>query len=266
MALRPRPIRAHEERGARRETIVTAQDPTRPTALVISSYSDLAREFGRRLVAEGYGVRLATDPMQALVLLETDRPSVILLARQLLPVGGLMFLRVLRAHTDVKTVPCVAIGVGDGLPAAVLREAQELGLLDRLPSVGETWSVDRRGTARPQSPTTTLTDTGKKIPVIGPIAIVQTMDGSVPLSIESATSRRMDVLCGRNQLFRGDTLRMVVQEQFVLGEEVQEVNLRVLAEVSGVQTDPHGERCTLQIAAASPPEEYDEFVRYLASR
>ena len=247
------------------ESIVT-QAAERPNALVISSYSDLAREFGRRLQAEGYGVRLATDPMQALVQLENLRPSVILLAKHLLPVGGLMFLRVLRAHTDVKTVPCVGIGTGEGLPRAVLHEAMELGLLERLPAVGETWSVDRRGTARPHPPTMTMGDTGKKIPVIGPIAIVQTMDGSVPLSIESATSRRMNVVCGRDQLFRGDTLRLVVREQIVSGEEVRELNLRVLAEVSGVTDDTHGARCTLQIAAASPPEDYDEFVRYLATR
>ena len=47
------------------------------TALVISPYGALAREFGRRLAAKGYGVRLATDPMQALLLLEDEPPSVI---------------------------------------------------------------------------------------------------------------------------------------------------------------------------------------------
>ena len=43
------------------------------TALVISPYGALAREFGRRLAAKGYGVRLATDPMQALYCWKTSR-------------------------------------------------------------------------------------------------------------------------------------------------------------------------------------------------
>lgn len=245
---------------------MTGQEDTRPIALVISSYSDVAREFGRRLDRDGYGVSLSTNPMQALVSIETSPPSVILLARDLLPTGGLMFLRILRAHTDVKTVPAVGIGSSDGIPAAILAEARELGLLDRLPSVGQTWSVDRRGGARAAGPDVTVGDTGSRLPVLGPIAIVQTRDGSIPLSIETATSRGMHVLCGRDQLFRGDTLRMVVREQIPAGDKMREVHLRILAEVSGVKQEAEGVRCTLQIEAVTPLEDYDDFVRYLDQR
>ncbi|MCO4772673.1 MAG: hypothetical protein KDA24_21760 [Deltaproteobacteria bacterium] len=233
------------------------------TALVISSYSDLAREFGRRLMEEGYGVRLATDPMQALILIEKDPPSVVLLARQLLATGGLMFLRVLRAHTDVKTVPAVGFGSQEGVPHAVLAEAVELGLLDQLPAVGQTWSVDRRGRARTNAPTDTLGESGH-LPHIGPIAIVQTKEGSVPLSIESATSHSIEVVCGPERLSTGDTLRLVVREQISNGDDTQEVNLRILAEVAGVRRDRHGERLRLDVAAAAPPEEYDAFVRWMS--
>ena len=235
------------------------------TALVISPYGAIAREFGRRLAAKGYGVRLATDPMQALLLLEDEPPSVILMARSLLPTGGLMFLRVLRSHTDVKTVPAVGFGTTQGVPESLLAEAVELGLLDELPTEGQTWSIDRRGSARRRAPRPTLTDR-ETIPRIGPIAIVQTKHGSVPLSIQAASPHRLDVICGSEMLNRGDTLRLVVREQITLDDDSREVNLRILAEVSGVQGRAGGDTCSLEISAAAPAEDYDAFVRWMGRR
>jgi len=126
--------------------------------------------------------------------------------------------------------------------------------------------VDRCGDARPNNPTRTHADTSGALPTIGPIAIVQTRNGSVPLSIEFASSRRMDVVCGRDQLVAGENLRMVVREQIPDGDDIREVNLRILAEVSGVRVDAHGARCSLDIAAASPADDYEHFVRFLATR
>jgi len=245
---------------------VIGQRDARPIALIISEYCDLARDCGLRLGREGYTVRLSTNPMQALVSLEASPPSMILLARKILPTGGLMFLRVLRAHTAVKTVPTIGIGSPEGIPAAILGEARELGLLDRSPSVGQTWSIDRHGGSRTFAPDVTLADTGTKVPVLGPIAIVQTRDGSIPLSIQTASTHRMQVMCGRDQLTRGDTLRLTVREKIAQEDTMREVNLRILAEVSAVTSLSDGVLCTLQIEAANPPEEYAQFVRYLGER
>ncbi len=237
----------------------------RPIALVISAYSDRAREIGRQIVREGYGVKLSTDPMQALLHLEKTPPALIFLSRELLPTGGLMFLRVLRAHTSVKTVPAVGFGSAGALPPSILAEAKELGLLDEMPPRGaRTVDVRRRSTARERAPQRTHADTGT-IPALGPVARVETRGGKMRLAIQSASPDTIDVLCGRDQLVRGDTIRMVVEQDIREGEETRSLHLRILAQVAGVAQVRAGSRCSLSIAAANPPEQFDAFVRYMVS-
>jgi len=236
----------------------------RPCALVISPYSPRARELGKSLVREGYGVKLSTDPMQALLHLEKSPPALIFLSRELLATGGLMFLRVLRAHTSVKSVPAVAFGSAAGIPNAVLGEAKELGLLDEAPKTGQTWRVTRRSEVRQRAPDRTHADSGS-VPALGPVAVVEARGLQMRMAIQAASPDTIDVLCGRDQLIRGDTIRMEVKQDIRQSGEVQSLHMRILAQVAGIAPVRAGSRCSLSVAAAAPPEQYDAFVNYMAT-
>lgn len=95
-----------------------------PTILVVEDYPSIQEIYKTALKAEGYDVRVAADGKEALELVKTWMPDIILLDLLMANIGGLEFLRSFQPskHPETKVV------VFSNLSSPELaKEALELG-------------------------------------------------------------------------------------------------------------------------------------------
>jgi len=128
--------------------------------LVIDDDEAVTETFVRMLRAEGHEVTAVAEPLAGLGLVRRERPDAILLDIRMPMVGGLEFLRILRADTELRPVP-VGVVTGDYfVKDEALAELEALGAvvrykplwLDDLSSL-----VQRLLSGAPSSPSTETT-------------------------------------------------------------------------------------------------------------
>jgi CheY-like chemotaxis protein len=102
--------------------------------LLVDDADDLRSYFRAMLALSGCDVREAADGLEALKIIETDAPDVIVLDLVLPNISGFAVLDELNAHADLRDIPVIVItGLQEPLghlsAAAVLRKPIQAELL-----------------------------------------------------------------------------------------------------------------------------------------
>jgi CheY-like chemotaxis protein len=83
------------------------------TVLVVEDYADLSNLYSRVLAAEGYRVVVVPDGIDALLVIESAAPDVIVLDLGLPRLGGRNFAHEIRAHEHSHNIPIVIVTGSD---------------------------------------------------------------------------------------------------------------------------------------------------------
>jgi DNA-binding response OmpR family regulator len=95
--------------------------------LVVDDDPGVTQTFARILRLSGYGVLTAIDASAAFRQIETMHPDAILIGFRRPAIGGLTFLRALRAYSCARSTPVAVVTADYSLDDAVSRELRDLG-------------------------------------------------------------------------------------------------------------------------------------------
>jgi DNA-binding response OmpR family regulator len=111
--------------GDSRELVESARRllelPLRPVVLLVEDDPAVRESIGKALRRSGYTCLVASDPRQALELLRSRRPALVVTDIRMPEIDGLSFLGTLRADPALAQVPAIVLSghVGPGIPEQV---------------------------------------------------------------------------------------------------------------------------------------------------
>lgn len=78
-----------------------------PAVLVVEDDKWLAEQYGRQLSAAGFVVRIASDGIAAMDMIDAARPDAIVLDVFLPGPNGVVLLHELQSHSDIAKIPVI---------------------------------------------------------------------------------------------------------------------------------------------------------------